>query len=818
MTTSKTILVVDDHEDDRVLLKQLFEANGFEVLLANNGDLALNILASRSVDLVLSDVLMPIMGGRELCRIIKSDDALEHTPVILYTSIYSNDEDLKDALEAGADHYIIKPLDPENLLLVLDQVISESPSKTESKPRGTIHYFSEDKEKFLSLYSTELVKRLEKEIDKLNQEVIKRKKIEADLSASNDLLLHYRQISPLAIIEWNTDFEVIDWNQSAEKIFGYSFEEIRGRNPVDFLIPGDAGLIADQIWQSLIAGSSGDAVINRNLTKAGNIILCEWYNTALKDQSDNVIGAISIVLDVTAEEEARRALSDKEKELRQILDSMLDAVITIDEDGQVLTFNNAAQRLFGYSADEIIGKRVNCLMPSSHKSRHQDYVKRYLETGESKIIGAGGGRELEGVNRDGETFPMQILVAELPENATGKRRFIGSCLDLTESKKQQEQLRRSQKMDALGNLTGGIAHDYNNMLGVILGYTQLLQLALGDKDSKLSEYVDHIQQAGERSSKLTRKLLSFTRKVSPDASLSDVNALLMDQLEMLEKTLTARIKLTLDLDETLWPVYLDSSELQDAVLNLGINSMHAIAGQGNLTIQTRNLIISEAEDNSPFLEMGEYVALSVIDTGSGMDEATREKIFDPFFTSKGERGTGLGLTQVYGFVERSGGVIKVDSKPGNGTQITLYFPRYHESEESVEQQQESVREDSLKGEETILIVDDEPAILEMTSEILGRYGYNTLSALSGELALEQLKNNRIDLMLTDVIMPDMDGYQLAAKVRSQYPEIKIQLASGFSGHDPVNDEDKSLHRNLLQIPYNSKALLKKIRGLLDSAK
>lgn len=666
----KTILIVDDHEDDRVLLQQLFEPNGYEVLLADNGDIALNILASRSVDMVFSDVLMPVMGGQELCRIIKSDDALKNISVILYTSIYANDDDMKQAMEAGADHYIIKPLDPEKLLVVMNQMISDLPSRAGSKTEKLKDYSPEDKEIFHRRYSSELVQRLEKEIDNLNREVKKREEIEKDLSASNDRFLQYRQVSPLAIIEWSTEFQVVDWNHSAEKILGYSFEEARGKKLVEFLIPGDAGGISEQQMESRIVNPDGEASINQILTKDGGVITCEWYNAALKDDQGDVIGATSVILDITAEEEAKQALLDKENELRQILGSMLDAVITIDETGEIRTFNNAAKKLFGYSPDEIIGKNVNLLMPDYFKTKHQGYMESYLETGESGIIGVDGGRELKGLTKDGEVFPMRILIAELPKDDNGKRRFIGSCLDLTESKKQEERLRRSQKMDALGKLTGGIAHDYNNMLGVILGYSQLLVNALGDGDPKLRDYVNQIQRAGERSAQLTKKLLSFSRKTSPDANSADINALLNDQLGMLEKTLTARIKLKLDLEEELWPVYIDSGEMQDAVLNLSINSMHAIEGHGDLTIQTRNEVITEAKDKVS------YVVLSVIDTGFGMDEMTKERIFDPFFTSKGESGTGLGLTQVYGFVERCGGTIKVDSEPGQGTRIKLYFPRY----------------------------------------------------------------------------------------------------------------------------------------------
>ena len=242
--------------------------------------------------------------------------------------------------------------------------------------------------------------------------------------------------------------------------------------------------------------------------------------------------------------------------------------------------------------------------------------------------------------------------------------------------------------------------------------------------------------------------------------------------------------------------------------------MHAIEGSGQLTIQTSKQKINQMAAQPLSLRPGDYVLLSITDSGCGIDKETIEKIFDPFYSTKGEQGSGLGLSQVYGFVQRSGGVIKVDSEPGQGTQFTLYFPRYHESGDA-QQSAEEHPATAFIGDETILVVDDEPALLDLTGEILGLNGFNVICAESAKQALDILQHKSVDVLISDIIMPDMDGYQLAAIVKEKYPAIKIQLASGFSDERNMDKIDESLQQNMLLKPFNSQALLQRIRELLN---
>jgi two-component system cell cycle sensor histidine kinase/response regulator CckA len=286
---------------------------------------------------------------------------------------------------------------------------------------------------------------------------------------------------------------------------------------------------------------------------------------------------------------------------------------------------------------------------------------------------------------------------------------------------------------------------------------------------------------------------------------------------MLEKILTARVELTFDLDESLWPVYIDENLLKDAILNMCINAMHAMPDGGKLILKTQNQNLDSSYKQHPGLPTGDYIHLSITDTGVGMDRETCRKIFDPFFTTKGEQGTGLGMSQVYGFVKQSGGTVNAYSEPGTGTQISIYLPRYQNKDNLTKEKSGTKAQiTSVKrGNETILVVDDEPALLEVSCHMLADHGYHILKANSGDEALNILENNTVDLLLTDVIMPKMDGYQLAAIVIKKYPKIKIQIMSGYSSDRDECAEDKQLSKKLLHKQFTSDDLLKTVRKTLD---
>mgnify|MGYP001072640354 CR=1 FL=1 len=641
-------------------------------------------------------------------------------------------------------------------------------------------------------------------------DVSERKYLEAEMRASMQHLQLYREQTPLASIEWNTDLQVVNWNKAAEAMFGYSLNEVKGRDFVDIMLPESAVIPVEKVWQGLMANTGGMKSTNENTTKAGRTILCEWYNNPLIDESGKVIGAVSLVRDITGEHTSQQALLKSEQEQREILDTLSDGVITISDKGVIQTFNRAAEYLFGLSSAEAIGQNVSVLMPEPDKAQHDSYLEGYIQSGRKRPL--EGSREVVGLHQNKTTFPIRLTVAELPLSAEGKQRFIGSCQDLTEIKSQQAQIQRAQKMSALGKLVGGIAHDYNNMLGVILGYTSLMEMKFPDVEG-LQKYIGNISQAGERARQLTKRMLAFSKHESTQAEAIDVNSLLKEQKDLFSKSLTAMVKINYQLFDSLGLIWVDKSELEDTLLNLVINAKQAMPDGGRLTLRTLAVHLSNIEADNIGLAENDYITLSVTDSGYGIDKEIMDSIFDPFFTTKGVDGTGLGLSQVYGFTERSGGTIKVYSQKDVGTEFTLYFPLYQGKEKNDAETAEVKPYRQGEGQ-TILVVDDEPALRRLAQEILTMAGYHVLTTKNGSEAIEMLATTKFDVVLSDVIMPEVDGYQLANHIEENYPHIKIQLATGFSSNRHSAMKDKRLKNNILYKPYRTDELLSRISALI----
>jgi len=626
------------------------------------------------------------------------------------------------------------------------------------------------------------------------------------------LSLHIKQ-TPLAAIEWNKNFEVVSWNAAAEHIFGYSEEEVLGRSAKDLIIPDEFIHHVDAIWNDLLNMQGGLRSSNKNITKQGSIIFCEWYNTPLITDSGEVIGVASLAADKTSEQSIKEGLIQKEKEQTAIFSSIFDGVITIDENGIILSCNESVLRITGYSEVDLLGKNVIHFVSNKITNNYQteaDFMKYLISIHSTELKTV----ESIGIRKNQSKYPMRVSIVELKSDTKEGKIYVLSIHDLSESKLQEEQLRRSQKMDALGKLTGGIAHDFNNLLAVIIGYSDLLDKTI-KPDTNQSRYSLQIHRAAERGAKLTKKLLGFSRTKRTETTVVNINELLLSQVHLLEKTLTSRIKLQFEFSDELLNTNIDASDFEDAILNLCINAMHAIDGTGQITIQTSKEVIKGSDAKSLQVDAGEYVLVQVKDSGCGIERKILDNIFDPFFTTKGEEGTGLGLSQVYGFVQNSQGAIKVYSELEEGSQFTLYFESTNASDISTIQ---STTEKSLDlfGTETILVVDDEEPIRLMSEEILLQNGYKVYTAESAKQALELLKSRNFDLLLSDVIMPKMDGYELAKIVQKKYPEVKIQLASGFTDNRQKDRKQELYFKQLLQKPFSANTLLLTIRKLLDN--
>ncbi|VAW72439.1 diguanylate cyclase/phosphodiesterase (GGDEF & EAL domains) with PAS/PAC sensor(s) [hydrothermal vent metagenome] len=531
--------------------------------------------------------------------------------------------------------------------------------------------------------------------------------------------------------------------------------------------------------------------------------------TAEKDNEGNIIGYIATITDITDRKQAEKTLQINSQRLRDAQRIAHIGNWELNLINNKLTWSDEVYRIFELNPENF-SNTYDALLRAIHPDDLEKVNSAFNTSLENKTP---YNIEHRICTSDG-TIKFVHQRCEIFYNKEGTpTRTIGTVQDISEQVAMENTIRRTQKMDSLGKLTGGIAHDYNNMLGVIMGYADILQTDLKD-NKKLQKYAQNIYNAGERGANLTRKLLSFSRTKSSDTELVNLNTVLDNERDMLQKTLTARIKLVYDLSEQLWPTWLDRNDLENAIVNLSINAMHAMQGTGQLTVHTYNTYIDEKSTSLSRIKSGDYAVLSITDTGCGIDSTLKDKIFDPFYTTKGEQGTGLGLSQVYGFISRSQGDITVHSTKGNGAQFTLYFPRCYGSENHSLSPELALPTNS-NTEKTILVVDDEPALLELTCQILSIQGYNTYNAENATDALEIMKNKKIDLMLSDVIMPGIDGYELAATVKQQFPEIKIQLTSGFNDDRHIDAENINLHENLLYKPLSSKKLFKRIDELLN---
>jgi len=547
--------------------------------------------------------------------------------------------------------------------------------------------------------------------------------------------------------------------------------------------------------RGLTAGLNRLSQATHSITKGNRDVSCELNrHDELGKLSNDFNRMLNIIND--REEELSTNLSL----LNALLNSVPDLVFYKDLNGHYMGCNAAVEKLFGLPEKEVVGKSDYDIFPKEIADFFKEKDQQMLKSGVPQ-------RNEEWVTYpDGERVLLDTLKTPFYTTEGELIGLIGVSRDITLIKEQEEQLRSSRKMDALGKLTGGIAHDYNNLLGIILGFAELLEIKLADQPP-LKKYAEQIMNAGQRGASLTKKLLTFSKSNPSKIESININTAIQDAYQMIEKSLTATIEITLHLDKNLSMTQLDSDDFDNALLNICINAAHAMDGTGKLVITTSNEILSSSQVRKLSIAPGDYVSVSISDQGSGMDEETISKIFDPFFSTKGEMGTGLGLSQVYGFVNRAHGAVKIDSKLGEGTTFTLYFPKDMSAEVS-EHIEQPVSSHEVLGNPTVLIVDDEASLCELTREILANAEFNALTAQSGEEALNILNNRPVDLLLTDIIMPVMDGHQLALLAKESQPDIKILFISGYS--DSSDEEDN----NRIQKPIKSAELIKQVENLL----
>ena len=843
MAEKYKVLVTDDNPDDLELFSKIL-SDDYEVVEANSGKACLELIKKHMPDVILLDVMMPEMDGYEVLRLHMKNKKVCHIPIIFITAKYSDPDHVAKVLNLGAFDYITKPYNVDILLarvkkalrykktydekceknLELEKRLKELKAETNNLQNcansvtqvtnfieqcGETDAFKEGDIKGLDANATMLFNAFKSIMNE-------RSNAEEKLLRIDKHIKLHRQQTFIGVIEWDTNFRPISWNKAAERIFGFKEKDVVGKNINDLIFNTAEQKTIKTIQKELINKQKFIQHLSNNVSKDGEDLICEWSSTPIVQDNNQITGIVSLVNDITERQKANNILAKQREELELILNNMVEPVISIDEFGKILSFNKAAEDKFQYSSKDILGKNVSILMPDPYSSNHDNYIQNYVKTDEAKAIGTD--REVNGLKANGEEFPIRLKVSTLPNTSSGTRRFMASCHDITIEKRQELELRRNQTVDALGRLTSGIAHDYNNLLGIVLGYANVINDTNPNAD-KTSEYIQEIIQAGERGRSLTNKFLSFTRKEQIKPEPVNINEILMETKPMLEATLTARINLNMELTKESSCVYTDRSEVSDILLNMSINAMHAIDGHGSLSFKTENVTISKNEAIALNLKAGTYLKLAIVDTGTGMDATTLSHIFDPFYTTKGESGTGLGLSQVYGVMQRSNGDVKVYSEIGEGTEFHLYFPIY-DKYKAIKLETKTIKStletNNGPSKGTILIVDDNESILKMNKDILKMQGYEIFTALRVDDALKTLKTTSIDLVLSDVTMPYVNGFELSKIIRSEYPEIKIQLVSGYADNGLNVDGVEDLYNNILPKPFDISMLVEKVSYLINN--
>ena len=927
------ILIVDDNEINRKLLRVTLATAGHEVVEAADGVEAFERLRSCRFEAVITDILMPRMDGYQLCYKIRRDETFKDLPIVVYSATYTSASDGQLALKVGADRFLRKPAAHAEILRSLQEAIRAPRPRGEAVAPGTdletLKQYSEGLVRNLERTNSELEaaqQRLTAANDSLReserafreiveyapagiarstpegkilaanaafagilgygsaqellgmdanrdvyfdpaeraavvehwarlgpaaplefrmkksdgtaiwveghgravrdssgkilsyeafvQDVDQRKKVEESLERSEERIRvseeKYRLLfesNPLPM--WVFDNETLAFlavNPAACRHYGYSHDEFLSMTVKDSRSPEDASLHLRDIEM----GGSGFQTSGtwRHRKKDGTLIHVEV--TSAPFVFDGRAAELVLAIDVTDRLRAEEGMRKSEERFRKLFESNTIGIAVADLSGHLLECNDAYLAILGFDREDLVSGKVGWsdLTPEEHRARDQIAVEELQRTGIASPW------EKEFVRKDGTRVPVLIGIAMLKASE-------GSCIaylvDLSERRRLEEQFRQAQKMEAVGQLAGGVAHDFNNLLTAILGYSDLLASRLKPGSVEIEE-LDEIRKAGERAASLTRQLLAFSRQQVLERKVLDLNSLIADVGKMLHRLIGEDIALVTVLDPGLRRVWADAGQLEQVVMNLAVNARDAMPRGGKLTIETANVELDEAYARKHVtVRPGSFVMLAVSDSGTGMDLETLSKIFEPFFTTKETgKGTGLGLSTVYGIVKQSGGHVWVYSEPGKGTTFKIYLPPSAEglSPEHVP----LVGTLSLRGSETVLLVEDEQSVRALTRVILENHGYTVLEAASGEKALKIVRDfdGPIHLVLTDVVMPSMGGSTLVSHVETLRPGIKVLYMSGYTDDAVVRHGHLDQGRAFLQKPFTPEGLARKVREALRS--
>jgi PAS domain S-box-containing protein len=621
------------------------------------------------------------------------------------------------------------------------------------------------------------------------------------------------EAAPDAIVGVDDDGKIVLVNGQVEALFGYSREDLLGEE-IEMLVPerfrGGHPKHRDGYFAEPRTRPMGAEINLFGRRCDGSEFPAEISLSSIDTQNGRL--ATAAIRDVTASRAA-------ERKFEQFVELAPDAIVGVNSSGEIVLVNQQAEALFGYSREELIGQKVEVLVPERFREGHPTHRRRYFEEPRTRPMGAGV--ELYAVRKDGSEFPAEISLSGIETEdgilSTAAVRDISERAESERERALQEQLDQSRRLESVGQLAGGIAHDFNNILGVIMNYAEFV----GDElptDSKASEDVEEIRRAAERAAALTRQLLIFSRREVVQPELLDLRQVVSQLENLLHRALGERVELETRFEDAVAGVEADPGQIEQVLVNLSVNARDAMPDGGRLVIEVENAELDEEYAYMhPNTEAGSYVRLKVSDTGVGMDEETIARAFEPFFTTKGKgEGTGLGLATVYGIVTGAGGRVDIYSEPGMGTTIKVHLPA---SSAAPSAGKDRAKERPAGRGEVVLVVEDEADVRRMAERILSKGGYSVIGTTGGEEALEICRkpDQAIDLLLTDVIMPGVLGTELVEQVKAIRPELGVIFMSGYS-HDVLAPQALAEQGGtaFIEKPFNSSELLRAVRGLLDT--
>ena len=804
----KMILIVDDNPQNLSLLRTLLERHGYGVTAAANGEEALEKARRQRPDLILSDILMPVMDGFALCRDWMRDDGLNDVPFVFFTATYKDIKDEKFALGLGAERYIVKPQDQQVLLGMIGEVLSgrkagRRVAPIEPPPEESVQ---------LREYNEVLVRKLEDkmvEVEEANRrlghEAAERNRTTLILKESEEIFrVIFEEARDGILLVDGESRKVHAANRTFCEMLHYTLDEVSQLGVLDFHPAESFPFLSEAFEKTMKYGSwlAEDFPVRR---KDGSIFWADVKSNPVSISGKGYV--LANFRDVTERRKATEALA----RLGMAVEQASETVIITDPDGTIQYVNPAFERLSGYSKEEVNGRNSTILQSGEHDESFYREMWSVIAGGK---VWAG---HIINRKKDGSLYEEDATISPVRDSSGNVVSYVSVMRDVTQLQSLEKQLKMAQKMEAVGTLAGGIAHDFNNVLTVILGFGELLKLRIADDPKAVSD-VDEIIRGAERASVLTRQLLTFARRQVIDPVNLDLNLLVTDLDKLLRKVIREDIRIRTTLAEKMPTIRADQGQVEQVLMNLSLNARDAMPGGGQLLVETQEEWVDEEYVKQyPYMKAGRYAVLSVSDTGIGMDEGTRDRIFEPFFTTKGpDKGTGLGLAVVYGVVKQHNGFIHVYSEPGKGTTFRIYFPAV---DVPPDLNVVVTREVFRGGSETILLAEDNESVRHLAEQTLITQGYRLLTARDGEEAVDIFRRHgkEIAIVVLDMVMPKMGGKQAYDEMIATNPGLKAIFMSGYSA-DAIHDSFV-LHPGVtfLQKPFAPGSLARAVREVLDKA-